>query len=147
MIAPDVLITSGRSGAKGSEKLLAAADFQAGVGTTYECTRMDVRGDTVDVDLVERSELGTILGIPETHHYERLVFVDGKLRLREMRRPTDEQQAFGAKVRELKSWINMNHPEMAARIENPQADIEGSRETGELLVKMAREWRQSGGAE
>ncbi len=147
MIAPDVIVTSGRSGAKGSEGLLAAADFQAGIGTTYECTKMVIRGDTADVDLVEKSDLGTILGIPQTHHYERLVFVDGKLTLREMRRPTDEQQVFGERIRRLKSWIRMNHPDAAQQIDGPEGSFKGSRAIGELLVKMAREWRESGSVE
>jgi hypothetical protein len=147
MISPDVIVTSGRSGAKGPDQLLAAADFQAGIRTTYECTNMAVRGDTVDVNLIERSELGTLLGIPETHHYERLVFVDGMLKLRELRKPTEEQQAFGQKIRELKTWINMTHPEAAGQIDNPMSDFKGNRETGELLLKMAREWRQTQPAE
>lgn len=69
---------------------------------------MVVRGDTVDVDLLGKSDLGTALGIPETRHYERLVFVDGMLKAREVRRPTEEYQTYG-----------------------------------ELLVRMAREWRES----
>jgi len=143
MIAPDVIVTSGRSSVRGPDQLLAAVDFQAGIRTTYECERMVVRGDTADVDLLEKSDLGTALGVPETRHYERLVFVDGMLTLREVRRATEEYQTYGERVRRLKAWIQENHPEVMAKIDDPRSDFAANREVGELLVRMAREWRES----
>jgi len=143
MIAPDVIVTAGRSGTTGPDELLKAVDFQAGIRTTYVCTKMVVRGDTVDVDLLEKSDLGTVIGIPETHHYERLVFEDGMLKLREIRRPTDEYQLFGERVRELQAWLQQVHPDVAAQIEDPRTGFKGDRATGELLVRMAKEWRET----
>jgi hypothetical protein len=147
MIAPDVIVTSGRSRVRGPDQLLEAVDFQAGIRTTYECERMVVRGDTVDVDLLEKSEFSTALGIPETLHYERLVFVKGMLTLRELRKPTLEYQAYGEQIRRLKSWIQENHPDVMAQIEDPKTGFKRDRATGELLVRMAREWREGQPAE
>jgi len=143
MIAPDVIVTAGRTGTTGPDALLKAVDFQAGIRTTYVCAKMVVRGDTVDVDLLEKSDLGTAIGIPETHHYERFVFEDGMLKLREIRRPTDEYQLFGERVRRLQAWLQQFHPEVAAQIEDPQTGFKADRATGELLVRMAKEWRET----
>jgi len=143
MIAPDVIVTAGRSGTKGPDELLKAVDFQAGIRTTYVCTKMVVRGDTVDVDLLETSDLGTAIGVPETHHYERFVFEDGMLKLREIRRPTEEYQLFGARIRRLQAWLQQLHPDVAAQIEDPRTGFKADRATGELLVRMAKEWRET----
>jgi hypothetical protein len=143
LTAPDVVCTTGLSRIVGRDQLLAPVEFQAGIRTTYECARMVVHGDTVEVDLVETSDLGSALGIPESHHYERFVFEKGVLQLREVRKPPLEYQTFGERLRRLRSWIQENHPDVMGQIEDAKGNFKGDRAAGEALVRMARKWRES----
>ncbi len=141
MTHPDVVVVRGRARATGREKFLAPIEFEAGVNATFEFKNIVVRGDTVDVDMIERNDLASIMGFTEFHHFPRFIFTDGVLVQRESRRATPELKAYAQELELMRSWLKTERPDINMLIQDEQGRYKTTRKTGELLVKAANEWR------
>lgn len=141
MTHPDVVVVRGRARAIGRESFLAPVEFEAGVNATFEYKNILERGDTVDVDMIERNDLAAAIGFAEFHHFPRFIFANGLLVQRESRRVTPELKAYAQQMELMRSWLKTERPDILMLIEDEQGRYRMTRKTGELLVKAANEWR------
>ena len=127
----------------GKYAVIAPHEFDAGAGTRLTIKSLIVKGDTIESIIEETNNYMDTLCMPSVINYARFIFHNGLLTRIE---PTRSQFALPATDSIDKcwnQWIQTTHPEAWAQIIKPNGNINFSRETGELLVKLACEWRQS----
>jgi len=134
ILGPDTLI--------GKNAVLAPHEFDAGAGTRLLIKGSIVKGDTVESILEETNDYMDTLGMPSVVHYPRFVFHDGLLVRIEPTHPDLTPPIVDSIDQRWNQWIQSEHPEAWAQIVKPNGDINFSRETGELLLRLACEWRQ-----
>ena len=147
MTDPGVLVIRGRSKVRGRKAFLEPVEFEAGVNASFEYSNIEIRGDTVDVDMIERNDLASALGLSEFHHFPRFVFSEGLLIRRESRKPTPELKAYAQKMEILRAWLKRERPDILVQIEDESGRYKTTRKAGELLVEAAQEWREAGASQ
>ncbi|UCG53363.1 MAG: nuclear transport factor 2 family protein [Candidatus Latescibacterota bacterium] len=143
MTAIDVVWDTRGQKTIGRENLLAPFEFDAGAKSVLEFNNIEVRGDTVEFELVEKNELLEALRVYELRHYPRLIFENGLLQRREITRDTPHLREYAEQLSILRSWIRRNRPDVYEKIVTPKGAYRITREAGELLVQMGKIWRES----
>ena len=127
----------------GKDAVLAPHELDAGAGTRLIIKNAIVKGDTVESILEETNDYMDTLGMPSVVHYPRFVFRNGLLARIEPIRPDFTPPLTDSIDQRWNQWIQSAHPEAWVQIVKPNGDINFSRETGELLLRLACEWLQS----
>ena len=141
-IAPDAVWYLGGDTLSGREQVLEPHAFDAGAHTRLAARDLVVRGDTVDLELVERNDVLAELGIAELHHFPRFVFRDGSIVRIEARRPPLEAQALADSLRSFATWLRERDPALYDRLWPGARRFAYGRETAGLMVTLVRAWRR-----
>jgi hypothetical protein len=143
MLADDIVWVLGRDTLIGKDAALAPHEFDAGARARLTIKSSVVKGDTAEFVLEELNEYMDTLRMPPVTHYVRFVFRDGLLVRKEPVRPDLVPHAVDSIDQRWIQWIQTAHPEAWAQIMKPNGHINFSRQTGELLIRLAHEWKQS----
>jgi hypothetical protein len=134
-LGPDTLI--------GKDAVIAPHEFDAGARTRLTIKSYIVRGDTVETVFEEINDYMDTLGMPAIIRYAHFIFHNDLLaRIKPSRSPLVPPLVDSIDQR-WNQWMQSVHPEAWTRIMKPNGSINFSRETGELLLHLACEWRQS----
>jgi hypothetical protein len=144
MSADGIVWVLGRDTLIGKNAALGPNELDAAVGARLTIKSFVVKGDTVDIVLEEANEFMDTLGMPPLVHYPRFVFRNGFLVRKEPVRPSLVPPVADSIDRRWKEWIQTAHPEAWRQIRKPNGHVNFCRRTGELLLRLAREWKQSG---
>jgi hypothetical protein len=142
LIAPDAVWYLAGDTLSGRDNVLQPHAFDEGVHTQLEAHDVTVRGDTVDLELVERNDVLAGLGIGELHQFPRFVFRDGMVARIEARRPPTEAQAFADSLRSFATWLRERDPDAYDRLWPEARRFAYGRETADLVVTLVRAWRR-----
>jgi len=130
---------------RGRQAVLAPHAFDSGANTVLLVDQVEVRGDTVEFDLVEHNDVLDALGIGELHHYPRFVFRDGLIAEIRARRQPLELDAFSDSVASFMQWLGQYDPTAFARLW-PDGRFAYSTEAGTEMPALVLEWRRRDGA-
>ena len=145
MSADDIVWVLGRDTLIGKEAALGPNELDAAVGARLTIKSFVVKGDTVEFVLEEANQIMDTLGMPSLIHYVRFVFRDGLLVRKEPVHPDIVPPAADSIAQPWHRWIRSAHPEVWTQIMKPDGRVNFSRQTGELLLRLSREWKQSMG--
>ena len=145
MVTEDVAWYLGPDTLRGRQAVLAPHAFDSGANTVLLVDQVEVRGDTVEFDLVEHNDVLDALGIGELHHYPRFVFRDGLIAEIRARRQPLELDAFSDSVASFMQWLGQHDPTAFARLW-PDGRFAYSTEAGTEMPALVLEWRRRDGA-
>jgi len=127
----------------GKGAALAPHEYDATVKARLSIKSYVIKGVTAEFVLEETSKRQDMLGIPPIVHYPRFVFRDGLLVRKEPSRLSDFSAAGDSIQKSFRQWIKGTHPEALAQLQKPNGRFNHSRATGELLLRLAREWKKN----
>ncbi len=143
MFSENIIWILGSDTLIGKKSVMAPHEFDAGAGTRLIIKSSIVKGDTVESILEETNDYMDTLGMSSVLNFPRFVFYDGLLIRIEPIRPQMIPPLVDSIDQQWNKWIQNEYPDAWAKIVNPDGSINYSRETGELLLRLACEWRQS----
>jgi len=144
MVTEDVAWYLGPDTLRGRQAVLAPHAFDSGANTVLLVDQVEVRGDTVEFDLVEHNDVLDALGIAELHHFPRFVFRDGLIAKIRARRQPLELLAFSDSVASFMQWLGQHDPAAFARLW-PDGRFAYSAEAGTTMPALVLEWRRRKG--
>lgn len=128
---------------KGKEEVLGPNRLDAGANTRLEMSNLVVRGDTAKFELAEVNDILTALGINSIVHYPRLVFKDGLVVRKDQWKPnTMMPEEASPNLGRFQQWIQDNKPDAIDRLFDQDGNFIFSRENGELMASLAREYSE-----
>jgi len=128
---------------KGKDEVVQFVAFDDGMSGHVELGEMSAQGDTVNFELRESNEFMTLLGIRQLTHYVRFVFVGGKVQHISGVKPSlgdDQLESAGGR---FDSWVQSKHPEALPALYIQEGKPIISKESGSVLVRLAKEWSNS----
>ncbi len=141
MTAEDAVWQLGPRLLEGRDAVLGPNSYDAGMETELEYRNVIARGDTVEFELVERSDELRAVGMDEVRHYPRFIFADGQVVKKEpWKMSPDPREASRLRV-PLRQWIRESHPEALDELLDSDGQFVFSVESGALLRELANEWR------
>lgn len=143
MLADDIVWVLGRDTLIGKDAALGPHEFDTGAEARVTIKSSVVKGDTVEFVLEETNGYMDTLGIPSVVHYPRFIFRDGLLIRKEPVYPSLYSPMVDSIDQRWNQWIRSAHPEAHVQIIKPNGGINFNRKTGELLLHLAHEWKQS----
>lgn len=144
IMAEDITWYLGPDTLRGRQAVLAPHAFDSGAHTVLLVDQIEVRGDTVEFDLVEHNDVLDALGIAELHHFPRFVFRDGLIAEIRARRQPLELGAFSDSVGSFMQWLRLHDPTAFARLW-PDGRFAYSTEAGSEMPALVLEWRRREG--
>ena len=141
MLAEDIVWVLSSDTLIGKDAVLAPHEFDAGAKTRLTVQSSVVQGDTAELAIEEANAYMDTLGMPPVVHYARFIFHNGLLARIGTIRPRLTPPATDSIDQRWNAWIESAHPEAWAQIIKPDGHINFGRKTGELLVRLAHEWK------
>lgn len=143
LTAPDVVVDLGRGTLAGREHVIGPIEFSMGAGAEFEFNNVVVRGDTVEFEMIETSDIVRACGLEEIRHYPRLIFENGLLVRKESVRGIPNLRLYSEQLSLLRIWISDRRPDVLEQITDPRGGYRFTRRSGELMALMARAWQES----
>jgi hypothetical protein len=128
---------------KGKKAALGPNDYDEGTGTILEYTNVNIRGDTVEFELLERNAIITALGMKEIKHYPRFIFKNGLVYKKEAWKVSSDMQELSRRNKPRREWIQENHPEAVQKFFDSEGNFIFNKANGELQIKLTREWLEA----
>jgi hypothetical protein len=141
MLADDVEMELLGHTYKGKDEVVQFMAFDDGMRGSLEVANVAVKGDTVTLDLLESNEFMAALGVPQVRNHLRVVFADRKLKRTSGLGPAEGDEQLEAAWAEFEGWVQSNHPEALAAMYGEDGAPVISREAGQALVELAKQWR------
>ena len=129
---------------EGRDEVLSPNEFDAGIQTSLEYNDVRVEGNVVEFVLFERGEVLRAIGMEVLRHYPRFVFQDGRVKRKEPWKPSPDLAQVDQLMQPLRQWIREEHPEAISVIRDEAGVFVFSREVGELMLELTREWVEAG---
>jgi uncharacterized protein (TIGR02246 family) len=102
-----------------------------------------VKGNSVEFELSERSDVLDALEISALIHYPRFTFKDGLVIRKEPWKKDKERSENDKRIFEaFRKWVREEKPEERSRLINPDGKLIYSRESGLMMSRLAKEWRE-----
>jgi hypothetical protein len=140
MTAEDIFWQIGTFTLQGREEALGLYEYDAGTNNVLEYSNVVVHGDTVEFVLDEKNEIITVIGMEKIQTFPRYIFKDGLIFRIEMWMPSRDREEYHRLAQPMRSWISSAHPEAIERLFDSEKRWVFSRENGELMVQLARQW-------
>ncbi len=142
LLADEVIWYFGEDTLSGKAAVMRQLEFDASVKTTYRAVDVVVRGDAIDFELIERSDLLQTLGISALHRFPRFILRDGLIFRRLARQPIREEKLFTERMMHFINWISQNRPEAMQKLW-PQNQFIYGKDGAQLMLRLVREWNQA----
>jgi ketosteroid isomerase-like protein len=140
MTAEDIMWKLGERTFVGREQALGPNEFDAGMQTEFEYSNVVVKGNAVEFELIERSDLIRAAGMKELRHYPRFVFENGLVKRKESWKDSSDLKELRSRTAPLLEWIRKKHPEALAKLADSGGNAIYNQENGALARKLANEW-------
>jgi ketosteroid isomerase-like protein len=129
---------------EGKEEALRPHGTDLGLSGSFESSDVVVRGDTVEVVLIERNDATRAYGPDSLVHYARYVFRDGLMWRKEAYRLSESIPDFRRRGEPFRAWVSGVYPDRARRLfDDEGADLFGV-ERSRLLSQLLTEWVDAG---
>lgn len=131
---------------RGVAQLKALHAYDAGINTQLEIQDCESGENTVTCRITERNDWLSAAGLAPIL-YPRAEFTFAGDRIRRLKVGMDEEriQEIGDVLHDFMPWLFDAYPAASERIFTPAGDFVYSRDNGELVVRLLREWRAGGG--
>jgi hypothetical protein len=148
LTAEDISWQLGRYRLVGREDALAPNAYDLGMENELEYRNVQVDGNVVECEVIERNETIEAIGMTEVHQYPRYTFENGLVLRKEPsgKKPLAEYSMteFHRRMSPLRKWIRETHPEVMSRLVDPDKGFIFSQENGALMLRLTREWVAAG---
>lgn len=127
---------------RGAAQLRALHAYDAGLNTVLEIADCSVDGDTVTCRMVEHNEWLAAAGLgPIVYHRATFTFAGDRIAKLTVAMDEEKVEEIGEVLHEFTPWLMDTYPREASRLFTEGGDFVYSRENGELVVRLLREWR------
>lgn len=143
MTADDAVWLLGPYKLEGKENVIKPNKLDEGANTRLEYRNVLVKGNTVEFELIERNDISDALGTSAAHHYPRFTFRDGLVIRKEPWKNDAESSEKDKKIWEaFRKWVREEKPEERAKFIDLDGNLIFSRESGIIMSRLAKEWRE-----
>jgi hypothetical protein len=133
---------------KGKKEALGPNAYDAGVQNQLVYRNASIEGNVVEFELIERNAIIRAVGMTEVRSYPRWEFEDGQLKRKAGRWKEAPAEYSLAELERrkvpLRTWIRATHPEAMQALMDSEGHFVFSRDTGALMLRLAREWVAAG---
>ncbi len=143
MTSQDIVWQLGPRKLVGLEAALGPNAYDVGMKTELDYHDVIVKGDTVEFEVDERSDLIRAVGMEEVRHYVRFVFENGLLKKKEPWKKSLDAEEGARRRAPFIRWIREKHPEVVDQLAAKENKFIFSKENGVLMRKLANEWRRN----
>lgn len=141
LLSDDVVWHLGLDTLRGKPAVMRPLQFDKGAQTRLLLRNPSAHGDTVDFELVETNLVLQGLGIPRLTHYSRFIYRNGKIVLKDARRPPLEVIALTDSVVRFSRWLRSSDSTSFSLIWNSHGQFKYSYDNGVLMSKLTKEWQ------
>ncbi len=143
MTADDAVWLLGPYKLEGKENVLEPNKLDGGANTRFEYRNVVVKGNSVEFELIERNDISDALGTKGAHHYPRFTYRDGLFIRKEPWQKDAESSENDKRIWEaFRKWIREEKPGERAKFIDSDGDLIFSRESGIIMSRLAKEWRE-----
>jgi hypothetical protein len=142
LISENAVWYLGRDTLIGRDKVLSPLRFDEAVNTKLYVRNVQVRGDTVDFDLVEKNGVLYGLGFDSLIHYERFVYSDAKVVLQTSRFPPDPFKTFSDSVVAFYDWLRFSDSLAYREVISEGGKFQYSNKSGKIILDQITKWRK-----
>lgn len=124
------------------DEVLSPLRFDEAINTKLFARNVQVRGDTVDFDLVEKNDVLYWLGFDSLTHFGRFVYSDAKIVLQTFRFPPDPFNALSDSVVAFYDWLRLSDSLAYREVISEDGKFQYSKKVGEIILEQIPKWRE-----
>lgn len=126
----------------GRDEVLSPLRFDEAVNTKLYVRNVQVSGDTVDFDLVEKNDVLYGLGLDSLTHFERFVYSDAKIALKIFRFPPDPFKKYSDTVVAFFDWLRLSDSLAYRQVISEGGKFQYGKKAGEIILYQIPKWRE-----
>lgn len=126
----------------GRDEVLSPLRFDEAVNTKLYVRNVQVRGDTVDFDLVEKNDVLYGLGLDSLTHFGRLVYSDAKIVLKTFRFPPEPFKTYSDAAIAFFKWLRYSDSLAYRQVISEDGKFQYSHKAGKIMLDHIPKWRK-----
>lgn len=127
----------------GRDEVLSPLRFDEAVNTKLYVQNVQIRGDTVDFDLVEKNDVLYGLGLDSLTHFGRFVYTDAKIVLTTFRFPPDPFKKDSNTAVAFFDWLRLSDSLAYRQVIIEDGKFQYSHRAGKIIIDQIPKWRKS----
>jgi len=126
----------------GRAEVLSPLRFDEAINTKLDVRNVQVRGDTVDFDLVEKNDVLYGLGFDSLIHFGRFVYSNAKIVLKTSRFPPVPFKTLSDSAVAFYQWLKFSDSLAYNQVISSDGKFQYSYKSGKIILDQIPKWRK-----